>query len=332
MFALLPLLLFQSSVGRASEKLFVRLDYRTDAALDGCPDEGTFRAMVSDQLGYDPFRADAPLKVVARTRADDTGIRGSIEWYDAAGRPRGERELVSRDAACAAHARTLSFAVAVQIQLLAREVEEAATEAPRSTVTPVAPTPPPGHSEAPSAARAQQARRSEPAQLETRTPWRFGLGAGPFVALGSSPRVTPGARVFAAAERGWFALDVGAEATLPASYSMTESAGFDQHVALGGLAGCAVVRPWSACFVNKLGRVHVRGYGVDRPRDASGLVALSGARLALGHEFSRTWLAALRLEAVAALGSWDVNLSERTVWTTPPVSVFLGIDVAMLFE
>jgi hypothetical protein len=331
MFALPSLLLLSSSVVRASEKLYVLLDYQTDATLDGCPGEATFRSMVSDQLGYDPFRSDAPLKVVARTRADAAGIRGSIEWYDAAGNPRGERELLSPDAPCTAHARALSFAVAVQIQLLAREAEDAASDTPRAKAADTVPAPRESP-RAPSATLARDAGRSDSSPLETRPAWRFALGAGPFVTLGSSPQAAPGARLFAAARRGWFSLDAGAEATLPTSYSPAGTAGFEQHLALGSLAGCVVMQSWSACFVNKLGRVYVRGFGVDLPRDAAGVVALTGARLALGREFSGTWLAALRLEPLASVGSWDVTLSERTVWTTPLLSLSMGIDVALLFE
>jgi hypothetical protein len=137
--------------------------------------------------------------------------------------------------------------------------------------------------------------------------------------------------MFAAGRVDWLALELGAEATLPGHYSTAGTAGFDAHVALGSIAGCATMAAWSVCSVSKVGRVYVRGFGVEVPREPSGGILLTGARLRLDHELSGRWLGALRLESLATLGPWDVTLNQRTVWTTPLVSVSLGIDLGLLF-
>jgi hypothetical protein len=325
------LLLLSASTSRASPKLFVVLEYRLDQALGGCPSETAFRAMVEGQLGYDPFRSPAALKVVASGRSREEGIGGSIEWYDSSGRPRGERQLSSVHTDCVAFARAMSFAVAVQIQLLAREAEGTAPAAPAPTA---AESPHPRdagatRSNAPPAAG--DVREPAPhARPEERAPWRFLIGGGPFVTLGMAPRAAPGARVFAAGRVDWFALELGAEATLPAHYSTNGPTGFDEHVALGSIAGCVIMARWSVCSVSKLGRVYVRGFGVEVPREPSGGVVLTGARLMLDHELSGRWLGALRLESLATLGPWDVTLNQRTVWTMPLASLALGIDIGLL--
>jgi hypothetical protein len=327
------LLLLGASPSRADPKLFVVLDYRLDQTLGGCPNEATFTAMVEGQLGYDPFRSPAPLKVVASAGSRAEGLRGTIEWYDASGSRRGERQLSSEHTDCVAFARAMSFAVAVQIQLLAREAEGSASAPPAPTAAEASP-PRSDAGTKPSQARPAARDVLEPAphaHSDERAPWRFSIGAGPFVAFGMAPRAAPGGRLFAAGRVDWFALEFGAEATLPANYSLAGTAGFDEHVAFGSIAGCAITGRWSFCSVSKLGRYYVRGFGVDLPRDVSGGVMLTGARLMLGQELSGRWLGTLRLESLATLGTWDVTLNQRTVWTTPVVSLSLGVELGLLF-
>ena len=109
---LLAVVALASPVVCAAPELFVDLQYQPDPDLAGCPSEEAFRAMIGEQLGYDPFRAGAEQKVVARARAAEHGLQGHVEWYDASGNPRGERELGSESTDCAALARAMSFAIA----------------------------------------------------------------------------------------------------------------------------------------------------------------------------------------------------------------------------
>src|SRR4030081_1322085 len=96
----------------------VALGYEIDPALRGCPTEAEFRRAVVLQLGYDPFRSDAPHRVVAEVQESERGIEGQVVWTDAAGNKEGERRLASPSRDCGEFARGLIFAMAVQIQLL----------------------------------------------------------------------------------------------------------------------------------------------------------------------------------------------------------------------
>jgi hypothetical protein len=314
----------QGRAARAESRLFVSLDYATDAALAGCPGEDGFRGAIVEQLGYDPFRADSPHRVVTRAHAAVDGMRGTIEWYDAAGAARGVRELHSERSDCAAFARTLAFAVAVQIQLLGQEIEE---ESVRADAPPAARTSePPKKVVAPT----REKRPPPPSDPEGVAGWRFGGGLGLTGELGALPGVVLAGRLFAGIRRGPVGLELGGEASLPGRYVDASGNGFEHQRAAGTLAGCGVVGLASACLLGKVGRLRVSGVGVDVPRSPAGTTVELGARLSLNPELGR-FAGAVRLEALAPLVSWGVTLNGREVFRAAPVVVGLGADVGAFF-
>jgi hypothetical protein len=321
---LLPLVALGERTARAESRLFVSLDYATDAALGGCPEDAAFRSMIANQLGYEPFQAGSTQRVVTRTRAAGEGIVGTIEWYDAAGAQRGERELHSERADCAAFARTLAFAVAVQIQLLAED-EKPPTANVETTPEASAPKKPPA-----STTRDDGTSPTTAPPVKDATPWRFFGGVGVSGNWGILPGLVPAGRLFTGVRHGLFGIELGGEASLPGQYVNDSRNGFDHHAAFGTLAGCGFPGPFSACVVGKVGRLRVRGVGVDVPRSQAGAAALLGARLSLNPELG-PFAGALRLEVLAPLVSWGVRLNGGEVFRTSPVAVALGADVGAFF-
>jgi hypothetical protein len=318
----------------AEPKLFVTLDYRADSALDGCPDESAFRAMVQSQLGYDPFRSQADNQVSARIAVDAGRMHGIVEWRDESGTPRGERALPSEaGGACLELARTMSFAVAVQIQLLARDAESKASS---SGVAPSEPER--GGAEAtqrpsePERARDVQARPVADGENAAPPPWEILVGIGPMLSFGVAPRTAVEGRAFASVRRGRMGLELGAETGFWSSHRTSGDEGFEQHLVRGSATACFALPPLSGCFVSKVGRLTVRGFGVDEPRSSSGVVALLGPRFALEQELGGRFLAALRVEVLATLVPWRVELNDRQIWKAPPAAVFVGADVARFFQ
>lgn len=310
----------------AEPRLFVEMTYETDAALDACPSEARFGEMISEQLHYDPFRSPGQYKVVARARATGQGMLGVVEWYDAAGERRGERELHYEGNDCSALARALSFAITVQIQLLAKEHETAAkaTESPPAPAVVPAPT-------APSRPEEEDARRKRNEQPDRAQPrWQIMVGAGPAAGFGLAPRFVVTGRVFAAVRYEAFVLELGAEASLPSRHTTEPGKGFEQRLVVGSLAGCALFGTVSGCLVSNVGRLDVTGFGVDIPRSPSGTIAQVGPRIALTNLMSSQWLGALYVEALATLFAWEVTLNQREVWKTPPVTLSVGADLAFL--
>jgi hypothetical protein len=311
----------------------VTLDYRADPALDGCPDESAFRAMVQSQLGYDPFRSGAENQVIARIAVADGRMHGLVEWRDESGTPRGERELPSEaGGACLELARTMSFAVAVQLQLLAKDAESKASSpgvAPSEPKRGGAETPSPPEREGARDVQPQPAADDEDA---ARAPWEILVGIGPLLAFGVAPRTAMEGRAFATVRRGRIGVELGAETGFRSSHSTYGDEGFEQHLVRGSATACFALPPLSGCFVSKVGSLTVRGFGVDEPRSSSGFIALLGPRLALEQEFGGRWLAALRVESLATLVPWRVELNDREIWKAPPIAFFVGADVARFFQ
>jgi hypothetical protein len=317
----------------AAPKLFVNLEYSTDASLDACPGEEEFRGLVSKQLEYEPFRADAERRVVARAERSERGIRGSVRWFDAEGSGRGERELEARDRDCAAFAKTLSFTIAVQIQLMNQELalatpgttdatpDNAATEPPPPTPPEPAPPRPPPDDVVPVRPPEDDSESS------------FLLGLGPGAAFGLAPSVTALGRVFGAARFGHLELELAGEATLPSREREGQGRGFTQRVTLASVAGClGFLDVMSGCAVQKLGAVHVEGFGVDVPKSPTGLFVQSGLRLGVGHRLGAHWFAGLHVDALATLTHWEVTLDGQRSWTQPRFAVIVGGDAAAFFQ
>jgi hypothetical protein len=339
----LTLLAFALGTHRAEcqPKLVVDLDYGADAALEACPSEAAFRAQIRSQLGYDPFLASSAHKVVARAAADAHGIRGFVRWYDASGKLRGERELRSSNEDCAAFARAMSFAIAVQIQILREEAEQPVAGASRAASDtdgkgetfeksePASSTNLARRSERPPSRTSPFNSNAEPGKAP---PWQLMIGAGPGVRFGVGPRPAAEGRVFALVRRDPFAVQLGADASLPSRNPTAEGEGFELNLAGASVSGCAFVQLVSVCLVNRLGRVAVRGFGVDMPRSSSRLVADFGPRLALQGTFARGWMGVLRIETLVALSPWRVTLREREVWRAPPLSLSIGVDLVAVFN
>jgi hypothetical protein len=316
-------------VARADPKFFVDLEYEPDAALTGCPSEPEFKTLIGDQVGYDPFRTGAEQRLVVRAHAAEHGLRGVLEWYDVSGAPRGERELRSENTDCAALARAMGFAVAVQIQLLAQEAQasspppstEASSDARGPTTSPPAPP----------------SRAGDAGQLPSESPngasakWQFLFGAGPTLAFGLAPRTLVQGRIFGGIRHGSLLLELGGEASLPSRYQTSEGNGFEQRVFAGSLSGCVSFERLSPCLVSKVGRLSVTGFGVDAPNSDSGPLVQLGPRLSIDQAFGANWFGALRLEALATLMSWEVTLNQTEIWKTPLLSLSLGGDIGLLF-
>jgi hypothetical protein len=133
-------ILWVSAPARA--ELLVSLDYQADPALAACPGPAEFQAAVVRQLGHDPFRSDAPRRMVVRLDAAGARIEGRIEWRDASDQWEGERTFSARSESCLQMARAMALATAIQLQLLAL-AEPADTAAPPAVkVVPVQPIQP----------------------------------------------------------------------------------------------------------------------------------------------------------------------------------------------
>jgi hypothetical protein len=308
------------------------------AAAPGCPDVTDFKAMVITRLGYDPFTDSAPDHVVVRIAPRDGSLDGRIEWRDSAGKWAGDQSfpLVSTD--CLRLARAMGFALAVQIQLLAKtgaapasEVAPLAETMPPAGAPPPQPVPPPpaitalanGPTPAPDAATAALPATRRPRSV-------FAMGAGPSVGFGMSSTPIVLGRIFGAVSWPHVSLELAAVASLPSTTRRADGAGFSQQHLLLSAASCVVVSRWNACLLANAGEVRMAG-DIDRPTSAVVPLVEAGARLAVIQQLGQHFFLNAHVDGLARLTRWTASLDQVPVWSSPRVAAAIGIDSGVRF-
>lgn len=296
-----------------------QLEYR---AADGCPAAGDFAAVVAARLGYDPFLADAALRVVAQIDASGRALEGRLEWFDARGTSVGEHTFPSRTGDCGELARAMEFALALQIQLMAAAVAAPDMRRPGA----------PGNGSTIASPTAVQPAGGVLSTPRTRLsgPW-FAVGSGASVGLGVAPSAVAFGRLFVTVGWSRVALELGAEASVPSVTHLANGTGFSQQEVLGSLAGCGMHRPWSACLLGKVGEIRVVGQAIDVPATSSALMVQGGLRLALTQALGKRLQLVAHGEGLAVLTRGVVTLDSMPVWTTPRFAALFGIDLGVRF-
>lgn len=329
---LLSLLALSGREARAAP-LTVRLEY---AAGPGCPDAIDFKAVVIARLGYDPFSESAPERVLVRIEPRAAAIDGRIEWRDASGKWAGEQAFPSVSTDCPRLVRAMGFALAVQIQFLARAAAApdanvvapaetgSAAQGPAVAAPPIATMPPP---EAPTIPRAAD---TAPAPASGSGPV-FAVGAGPSVGVGMSSTPTMLARLLGVLAWPHASVELAAVVSLPATIRRADGAGFTQQHLLGSTAACAIVTRWNGCLVANAGAVRMAGDNVDRPTSATVLIVQVGVRAGITQRLGRRTFLAAHADGLANLTRWTGSLDQVPVWTAPRFAATLGVDAGVQF-
>lgn len=313
----------------------VSLEY---AVPDGCPTLEVFEEVVSKRLGYEPFSTKAPAHVQVLITRGEVGTKGLLSWRDSAGSTTGEQTFPSRTNDCGELVAAVGFALAVQIQLLAK-TQPQGVQALNATST-AQPADKKERSEPPPTDEGQAPRSSSstPAPAEkldrgARAPAAFFAGGGAGLAFGASPATAPFFRLFGAVAWPHASLELGAELSLPQSTQRADGAGYSQQNVLGSIAGCGVQDRLSACLVLRAGAVHVAGESVDEPRSASAALVQAGIRAGLAQYFGRRFYLSVRGEGLVNATHYEVRLDQLPIWTLPRFSGVAGLDLGvLLFE
>jgi hypothetical protein len=325
-----------SALACAASDLTVALDYEIAPILRRCPAEAEFRSQVAGQLGYDPFRDDSALRVTVRAGPSERGTEGRVEWQDASGNARGDRQFVGTNRECAQLVAEMSFAVAVQIQLL-RTLTQPGTTSSRSVTSRGSDSD--GRPSSPSDTAAAPPRPLPPPPasggLVVRTgppAWSLFAGGGPAVGFGLGPTPTISARLFVALQDAGASIELGAEVGLPATERRSDGSGFREDAIATELGLCGHLDRFAFCGLGRLGRIWVHGFGVDRPASPSGLVAQLGARLTATQPLGARFSVSLHADGLALLTPWTVDLNQTDAWTMPPFGAAIGFDMAARFR
>lgn len=310
--------------------LTVRLEY---AAGPGCPDVADFKAVVIARLGYDPFVEGAPEHVLVHVEPRERAVDGRIEWRDARGKWAGEQTFPSVSTDCPRLARAMGFALAVQIQLLARAAT-ANAGAPADTASP-----PEGASataKPPIAAAAPPAEPTRAVALGSAPSDRprpdFGIGAGSAVGFGLSSQPVLLGRLFGVVAWPHASVELGAVVSLPATTRRPDGAGFSQQLLLASAAACATSTRWNACAVAHAGAVRMAGEDVDRPTSASAPIVEAGARVGLSQRLGAHVFVSAHADGLFNVTRWTGTLDAVPVWTAPRFAGALGVDAGLRFR
>jgi hypothetical protein len=345
----------------AETDFYVSLRYEIDGAVRRCWDEAEFRRSVAHRVGYDPFRENTPVNVSIRVGGSTRAVDGQVEWQTTNGKRMGERRFIAKDGNCTRLLAEMSFAVALQIELLTPKtsagtsaVPSAEDSAVSSTSLPIPttgalpsarppPSPPPATPRPaepePDVAASATGRRSSEAAAPTVEPessapssWPMWFGIGPSLALGIAPTITGDARLFFGVRRNELSVEVGVEASYPSTERQWDGTGFRQYLIGASAAFCGHRQALSACVLGKASQVRVSGLGVDNPRSPTGFVAQAGLRIARALQLGGPWSATAHLDALGLLTPYTVELSQADVWDMPRLGALAGIDVSARFR
>jgi hypothetical protein len=332
-----------AAAAHAAPQTFVAVDYEVASDASGCPDADEFRAAVTRQLGFDPFRPSADRRVGVHIARKDTGFEGGIKWTDAQGRSVGDRHFTSRRPECREIAASIAFSVAVQIQLLSTLAPGPPAPAtppsppppppspPPPPPSPPPPTPPPSDASVTAPASPDEPAALVPVPAPSARRLTLAIGAGPVLAIGVAPQATGLARVFVSSRVAWFSLELGLDAALRTTRQAADGSSFSLDRYAVGAAACAHARMFAGCLTATGGFLQARGGGVDIPASPTGWFSQAGARIAATGELGRRWFVSARVDGLVMLSSWTVALNDVAAWTTPRVSVLAGVDVGVRF-
>lgn len=305
-------------------------------APPACPSVDDFKSLVVGRIGFDPFSEQAPEHVLVVISAEAPRLEGRIEWRDAKGKWAGDQTFPAKNDDCSELARAMGFALAVQIHLLAaeRSLAEPLPAPPRpehETTTPEQPKAPPP----PPSGNRQDAPGSstdEPDDDRHPVPLAFGVGIGGSLALGMAPGVMPLGRLFGSVAYGAASLELGGEISTRVSEFRADGAGFSQRALLVSAAGCGSFGMLSACVLGKGGVIQVDGEQIDVPASPTGSAFQVGLRAGLREKLGKSAYFAQRLEGLVNVTRWTVRLDALPVWTAPPVTGVLGLDLGLTFR
>ena len=304
----------------------VRLEYQADEQ-GGCVGEDELRRMVTDQLGHDPFSADAERRVAITIGKTEAGFQGRIVWTEADGQRLGSRLLTSRSRDCHEIAANVAFAVVLQLQLVERAVQDVGDG--QNAGPPNAPDE--SNSAAPTVERPNPSIEAPAgAGQASATPLQLAVGAGPALGIGMTPEATAFGRLFIDARFGRLSAEIAADAALPVTQHEPDGTGVAVNALGSTAAGCGHVSFASACLLGRLGWIRARGTGVAVPNTGWGRFGEVGMRVAASRNLGR-FIVSVHADGLVMLTRWNVVLNDAVVWSVPRVGGIAGADVALLF-
>jgi hypothetical protein len=329
---------FQSAA--AKPRAFkIHLEIIRASSAEGCPSDAEMRGGIVDRLGYDPFYPldDADRVLTASFSSSTEGIATTLSLSTRDGRALGEQRLAFGISSCVEAAAALELAIAMAVDPpslidsgFARPAEPPPAPLPASKSAP---------SPLPSPPRGERGFLAEPSLRADELP-SAGVPAprvpgptieasiGAVVPYAAGPHVTAGATAAIGLRWRRTSVDLELRADLPtgipASGGSVRSA-----LIFGTLAPCLRSRSVGGCLLLGLGADQASGQGLAPSLHRASPYAALGARAFTDLPLTRALRLQPRVEAWAPTTRTTLIAAEQTVWTTPPLSLAVGIALVI---
>ncbi|MBK7864175.1 MAG: hypothetical protein IPJ65_37385 [Archangiaceae bacterium] len=287
----------------------VRMEYQRGGGAEACPDEQSLRDRVTARLGYDPFRAAAPLHLrLSIARAAAAGLVGRLEVLGAAGETLRQREISSEKTDCVEIAEALTLATSLAIDPFS--VNRPRPAEPER----VAPSPPQPAPVAPALAPVPP-----PAPVEDRhlalTP-EVSVGVG--LAFGLEPQVSVGFLAGARLKISRFSIGLEGRLGLPSQVTF-QAASVSSSLLFASVLPCFHLGPLAGCALLSGGALRVSSRGLENAEPKTTPFLAAGARLELSLPVESRFFGRLTADLLGPLIRTSFVVDGQIKWSSPPV-------------
>jgi hypothetical protein len=294
----------------------VRLIYERAANAAECPDRDTVLDAVRARLGFDPFREPAEITIAASVSRAGEQLYARIRLSDGTGQT-GERRLASHRADCAELASAMELALSIAIDPLSSARE------PATTPPPVAEPAPPATAPVAVAVRTPAAPAGPPRQVDV----QLGLVGN----IGDTLAPTIGVFAGLGLRGEWWSISIEGRADLP----RTQDVGGGSITAgtlAATLAPCLRGGPFGACALATLEALRGSGQDLDNARQMTSLFGAVGARALVELPAQGPVAFRAQVDVVSPLTRTALTVGGDAVWTSPPVTVAVGLATVVKFR
>jgi hypothetical protein len=289
----------------------VWLTYERAANVADCPDREAVLDAVRARLGFDPFREPAEINIRASVFRDGKDLCAQILWSDEGART-SERRLASHRADCAelASAMELALSIAIDPLSMAREPESSAP-VPRVT-------------------------EREAVVVETLAPDRFtsryvDAVAGTSGNVGETVAPTLGFFAGVGLRSDHWSLSLEGRADLPRSHS-AGGGSIEAGSLATTLVPCVRRGPWGGCALASFEALRGSGHDLSNATQATSLFFTVGARALVEIPLRGSLAMRAHADVTSPLTRTSLKVGGNEVWTSPPITVAVGLAAVVNFE
>jgi hypothetical protein len=328
--AAIALCLASSAFAQAPRQ--VRFEYERQDGATACPDLATVQAGVAARLGYEPFDDHADDLLRATIHQSGHGLEARIQMIDANGSLKAERKLVSHQRDCAELASSVELAVSIAIDPFRLAPSLPGQESGGNVL---------GQPKPQVASQGQEHDPPRPAVRSTiepasaskpRRPISGRVEAGIVGGIGAAPSRTIGVAAGGGIRDGDLSFGIEGRADLPASASLrVGEASASTSLLVASLVPCLHFRMVAACALATAGALRAAGHHLVDSRQVTLPYLALGARLAVEIPVTTRLSLGIHGDLTTPLTETELQVDGASVWTSPILSVALGIGVAATF-